>query len=87
MNLNEKQQGIADAARARQELYGTLSQLKVRLNYAQRVDDAVDEARLKLAEQKRKNPVAFAVGVVGAAAVAGAIVWGVASAVSRRFGS
>lgn len=84
MTPNEKQQGIADAAKARAELYGTLSQLKDRLNYAQRIDDAVDDARHKIAEQKRQNPVAFVVGVAGAAAVAGAIVWGIASVVAKR---
>ena len=84
MTPNEQQQGISDAARARQELYGTLSLLKDRLNYAQRIDDAVDGARLRIVEQKRRNPAAFVVGVAGAAVVAGAIVWGVVSAVTKR---
>ncbi|WP_053382952.1 DUF3618 domain-containing protein [Leucobacter celer] len=84
MTAHEKQQGVADAAVARAELYDTLSQLKDRLNYAQRVDDAVDEAKLRIAEQKRRNPLGFAAGVAGAAAVAGLVVWGVASAVAKR---
>lgn len=84
MTAHEKQQGVADAAAARAELYDTLSQLKDRLNYAQRVDDAVDEAKLRIAEQKRRNPLGFAAGVAGVAAVAGLVVWGVASAVARR---
>jgi hypothetical protein len=62
MTAHEKQQGVADAAVARAELYDTLSQLKDRLNYAQRVDDAVDEAKLRIAEQKRRNPLGFAAG-------------------------
>lgn len=84
MTPNDKQQGVAAAQQARVELYSTLSQLKDRLNYAQRIDSAVDDARAKIADQKRKNPVAFVAGVVGAAAVAGAIVWGVASAAAKR---
>lgn len=84
MTPNERQQGIADAAKARQELYGTLSQLKDSLNYAQRIDDAVDDARVRIAEQKRRHPVAFLLGVAGAAVVAGAVVWGVATAVTKR---
>ncbi|WP_336652342.1 MULTISPECIES: DUF3618 domain-containing protein [unclassified Leucobacter] len=85
MNAHEKQQGVAQAAQARAELYDTLAQLKVRLNYAQRVDDAVDDVKHRIAEQKRRNPLAFAAGVAGAAAIAGIAVWTVTSAVIRRF--
>lgn len=84
MTPNERQQGIADAAKARQELYGTLSQLKDSLNYAQRIDDAVEDARLKIVDQKRRHPVAFFVGVAGAAVVVGAVAWGIATAVTKR---
>lgn len=84
MSSNEKQQGMADAALARAELYGTLSQLKVQLNYAQRVDDAVADAKLRIAEEKQRNPLAFAAGVAGVAAAAGAAVWGIASIVAKR---
>lgn len=84
MTFNEKQQGIIDAGEARQELYGTLSQLRDSLNYAKRIDDAVDDARVKIARQRRRHPVAFLVGVAGAAAVVGAVVWGVSSAVAKR---
>ncbi len=86
MSAEEKRHGIAEAAQARSELYDTLSQLKVRLNYAQRVDDAVNEAKLRIAEEKRDNPAGFAAGVAGAAVLAGLAVWGIASAVAKRFG-
>ncbi len=85
MNLTEKQQGIADAELARAELYTTLSQLKDRLNYAQRVDDAVEDAKVRIAEQKQRNPLAFIAGVAGVAVVTGVAVWGVATAVAKRF--
>lgn len=85
MNATEKQQGIADAELARAELYSTLSQLKDRLNYAQRVDDAVDDAKLRIIEQKQRNPLAFVAGVAGAAVIAGVVVWGVATSVAKRF--
>ncbi|MFD5601406.1 hypothetical protein ACFWHR_15280 [Leucobacter sp. NPDC058333] len=85
MSHEEKRQGIADAALARAELYDTLSQLKVRLNYAQRVDDALDEAKLRIAQEKRTNPLRFAAGVAGAATLVGLTVWGIAASVSQRF--
>ncbi|RGE21929.1 DUF3618 domain-containing protein [Leucobacter sp. wl10] len=84
MTSREKQQGVAEAARARAELYDTLSQLKDRLNYAQRIDDAVGDAKERIAEQKRRNPLGFAAGVAAAAAFAGLAVWGVATAVAKR---
>lgn len=84
MSHEEKLQGVADAAQARAELYDTLSQLKVRLNYAQRVDDAVDDAKQRIAAEKRRNPLAFAAGVAGAAAIAGLAVWGIASVVAKK---
>ena len=85
MSSEEKQRGIADAAEARAELYDTLSQLTDRLNYARRVDDAVADAKLRIAEQRRNQPLAFAAGVAGVAVVAGLAVWGIASTVARRF--
>ncbi|PRI12430.1 hypothetical protein [Leucobacter massiliensis] len=84
MSAEERRQGVAAAASARAELYDTLGQLKDRLNYAQRVDDALAEARLRIAEEKRRNPLAFAAGVTGVAAAAGLAVWGVASLIARR---
>lgn len=85
MNAHEKQQGVVAAAQARAELYDTLAQLKDRLNYAQRVDDAVNDMKHRVAEQKRRNPLAFAIGVAGAAAIVGLGVWTVTSAVIKRF--
>lgn len=85
MSSEENRHGIAEAAQARSELYDTLSQLKVRLNYAQRVDDSIADAKSRLAEEQRENPARFAAGVAGAAVLAGLAVWGVASAVARRF--
>ncbi|MFV0434576.1 MAG: DUF3618 domain-containing protein [Leucobacter sp.] len=85
MSAEEKQRGIVAAQKARTELYDTLSQLKDRLNYARRVDDAVAAAKSRIAQQKRSNPAAFAAGVVGVAAAAGLAVWGVASTVAKRF--
>ncbi|GAA2189201.1 MULTISPECIES: DUF3618 domain-containing protein [Leucobacter] len=85
MSSEEKRHGIAEADQARTELYDTLSQLKVRLNYAQRVDDAVEDAKVRIAEEKRDNPAGFGAGVAGVAVLAGLAVWGIASAVARRF--
>ena len=85
MTSDEKQRGIAEAERARAELYDTLGKLKVQLNYAQRIDNAVTDAKLRIADQKRRNPLAFLAGVAGAAAATGLAVWGVASAVARKF--
>lgn len=84
MTSSEKQQGIADAELARAELYSTLSQLKDRLNYAQRVDDAVEDAKIRIAEQKQRNPLAFVAGVAGVAVIAGVVVWGIATSVAKR---
>ncbi|MHA3723890.1 DUF3618 domain-containing protein [Leucobacter sp. HY1910] len=84
MNAHEKQQGIADAAKARAELYDTLGQLTHQLNYARRVDEAIDDARRRMAEVKRSRPVVFAASVAGVAAVVGLGVWGVVRAVSKR---
>lgn len=85
MSSDEKQRGVADAERARTELYATLSQLRDRLNYAKRVDDAVDSAKRRIADEKQRNPLAFAAGVAGVAAAAGVVVWGIATRVAKRF--
>jgi len=84
MSSEGKRQGIAEAAQARSELYDTLSQLKVRLNYAQRVDNALDDAKQRIAAEKQQNPVGFGAGVAGVAVLAGLAVWGIASAVAQR---
>lgn len=78
--------GIAEAARARAELYDTLGQLRERLDYAQRIDDSIARASHRIAEEKRENPLGFAVGAIAVAAVAGVAVWGIARAVLRRLG-
>lgn len=86
MTSAEKARGEAEAARAREELYGTLAQLKDRLNYAQRVDDAVDDAKHRIAETKRERPLVFAAAVAGVATTAGLVAWGIARAVANRIG-
>ncbi|GAB2557164.1 DUF3618 domain-containing protein [Leucobacter ruminantium] len=86
MNAHDRQHGIDEAARARAELYQTLGQLQDRLNYARRVDEAVADARVRLAAEQRERPVVFAAGVAGVAAIAGLAVWGAVSAVMKRFG-
>ncbi|MBC9936382.1 MULTISPECIES: DUF3618 domain-containing protein [unclassified Leucobacter] len=81
---SERSLGVAEAAMAREELYTTLAQLRDRLNYAQRVDDAVDDAKARIAETRRSRPLVFAAGCAGVAVVAGLVVWGVARGISRR---
>lgn len=85
MTSEDKARGIAQAEYARAELYDTLSQLKVQLNYAQRIDDAVADAKTKIAEERRRNPVAFIAGIAGVAAAAGLAGWGIAATVARKF--
>ena len=85
MTSEEKERGVVSAELARAELYDTLSQLKDRLNYAKRIDDAVGEAKLRIVAEKRRNPLGFAAGVAGAAVATGLVVWGIASAVAKRF--
>lgn len=80
----ERDLGVAEATAARDDLYETLSQLRDRLNYAQRVDNAVDKAKLRIVETRRSRPVVFVAGCIGVAAVAGVVVWGVARGISRR---
>ncbi|MBC9927101.1 MULTISPECIES: DUF3618 domain-containing protein [unclassified Leucobacter] len=81
---SERSLGVAEAAMAREELYTTLAQLRDRLNYAQRVDDAVDDAKARIAETRRSRPLVFAAGCAGVAVAAGLVVWGVARGISRR---
>lgn len=84
MNAEHQKQGVADAAQARAELYATLGQLTHQLNYARRVDEAIDRAKHRVTEAKRARPVAFAAAVSGVAAVVGLGVWGVVRAVVKR---
>ena len=84
MNAHEKRQGIADAAKAREELYATLGQLTHQLNYARRVDEALEDARHRMAEIKRTRPVVFAASVAGVAAAVGVGVWAAVRIVAKR---
>ncbi|MGO2139685.1 MAG: DUF3618 domain-containing protein [Leucobacter sp.] len=86
MNPQEQRRlGVAEAEVARAELYDTLGQLSERLNYAKRIDDATERVGQRIREQKRERPLAFIAGVVGVAATAGVIVWGIAKRASRNF--
>lgn len=84
MSGYDKARGLARAKEARGELYETLGLLKEQLNYAKRFDRAVDSAKLKIALQKKRNPVAFGIAVSGVAATAGLAVWGVSRAVIEK---
>lgn len=86
MNATDKQRGIEDAARARAEVYQTLAQLQDNLNFAKRIDEAVDDTKARFAAQRETNPVAFFGGLAGVAAAVGVAVWGIATAIRRRFG-
>lgn len=75
--------GVLEAQRAREELYDTLGQLRDRLDYAQRIDDALERTGRRIARAKRENPIGFTVGVVAAAAATGLVVWGAVRLVAR----
>jgi len=77
--------GVAEAQRAREELYDTLGQLRGRLDYAQRIDDRVAQMKHCLAYARRENPVAFAVGATAVAAAVGAAAWGATKLIRRAF--
>lgn len=81
----DSNQGVAEADRARDELYDTLSQLRGRLDYAQRIDDTLERTKHRIAAEKRDNPLIFVAGVVVVAAVCGVAVWGIARKVVRAF--
>lgn len=85
MSERRTQAGVREADLARAELYDTLAQLRDRLDYAQRIDDAVDRTARRIADEKRENPLGFAVGVGVAAAAVGAAVWGAARLIMRAF--
>lgn len=76
--------GVLDAEIARAELYDTLGQLRDRLNYAQRFDDATERLVDRIQEEKETRPLVFATGVVVAAAAVGAVVWAVATGIAKR---
>lgn len=83
MSGEKLSQGISEADLARAELYDTLAKLRDRLDYAQRVDDGVDRAKLRIAEFKRESPALFTAGVVGVAAASGLVVWAITRKVVR----
>lgn len=85
MNMEERQRGVAEADRARAELYESLAQLRDRLDYAQRIDDSLARTKRRIAAEKRENPLIFGAAVAGAAAACGLVVWAVASKVMKAF--
>lgn len=82
---SERELGLIEASEARADLYDTLGQLRVQLDYAQRIDDGVARAKQRIAAEKRENPLVFGAAVVGVAAVCGVAVWAIASKVVRAF--
>ena len=72
------------AKRARADLHETLTLLGERLDYPARVDAAVAQGKRKITRAQRRNPIAFAAGVVGVSLVAGAAVAVVVLAVTNR---
>lgn len=85
MSARDREQGVAEAQQARAELYDTLTQLQGRLNYAQRIDDSVADAKRRIVAEKEQNPLRFIAGAAGVAVVAGLVVWGIARSVAKRF--
>lgn len=81
----DRDAGVREADLARAELYETLAQLRDRLDYAQRIDDAMDRAGDRLRAEQRENPVGFAIGVAIVAGAVGVAVWGAARFVMRAF--
>lgn len=84
MSHNDKARGILQAQLARAELYDTLGQLRNRLDYAQRIDDASERLMRRVDEQRRERPLAFAAGVLAVSAAAGTVVWMVARGIAGR---
>ena len=84
MNAEEAQVGVENADYVRAELYDTLGQLRDRLNFAQRIDNRIDRARVKVSAMQLENPVKYAACVAGVAATVGVAVWGIANSIVRR---
>lgn len=80
----DTQNRIDETEFVRAELYDTLGQLRDRLNFAARIDNRIERARIRVAAEQLENPVRFAVGVAAVAATVGVTVWGIASTVIRR---
>ena len=76
---------VSEADQARADLYDTLSQLRDRLDYAQRIDDRVELAKRGIAQQKQENPWAFAAGVAVVAVGAGFAAWAVTRKIIELF--
>lgn len=85
MNGNERAEGIAEAERARAELYETLGLLRDRLDYAKRIDDGIARARQRLRAERREQPLLFGAAVAGVALACGAAVWAIAEKIVRAF--
>lgn len=78
-----KLQRADETAMLRAELNDTLLQLQDRLNVAKRVDEAIDDTKLRVVELKQRRPLAFVAGVAGVAACVGLVVWGIAKRATR----
>ena len=75
---------LTETQRAREDLYETLGLLTERLNYAKRIDVAIDRNVRRIKLQKRRNPLGFAAGVTAVAGLVGVVTWSIVSAVVRR---
>lgn len=84
MNQQERAAGVAEAQTARAELYDTLSLLTDRLNYAQRIDNAVDRTKARFSRLRSEKPVEAVALVAGAAVTAGVVVWAIAAGLTRK---
>ena len=85
MNRTKTALGISEADKARDELYSTLSLLRERLDFAQRIDDRLEQAKHRIAAEKLERPLVFVAGVVAVAIAGGALVWGLTSNTVRFF--
>lgn len=85
MNRTKTALGISEADKARDDLYATLSLLRERLDFAQRIDDRLEQAKQRFAAEKRERPLVFVAGVVAVAIAGGALVWGLTSKTVRFF--
>ncbi|GAB3596220.1 hypothetical protein [Microbacterium tumbae] len=76
--------GISDPVQsARAELKAALLAIEVKGNLPRRIGRASDRAAKKVRRYADRNPVGAIAIVVGAAAVAGSLVWVIARAASR----
>jgi len=79
-----KPEELLEASRAREELYDTLSLLSDRLNYAKRFDEATERTEFRMKAYKERNPLGFALTVVGVAATVGVVTWAVTTKILRK---